>query len=87
VLQFWDAKTLTQRAAHKMSDYGLQCASLHPDGTRFVTGGYDMSVRVYTAEGVLMEEHRSHHGPVMLLLLLLLRWCRCWCWCYCWCCC
>ena len=39
--------------------------SLHPDGSKFVTGGSDLWVRVYDYNtGECLETNKGHHGPV-----------------------
>jgi len=43
-------------------------ASLHPDGTKFVAGGSDLWVRVFSFEtGQMLECHKGHHGPIRCL--------------------
>ena len=43
-------------------------ASLHPNGTKFVAGGSDLWVRVFSFEtGQMLECHKGHHGPIRCL--------------------
>ncbi|GMH72327.1 hypothetical protein TL16_g05889 [Triparma laevis f. inornata] len=40
-------------------------SSLHPDGSKFVTGGSDLWVRVYDYNsGECLETNKGHHGPI-----------------------
>merc|ERR1712086_763679 len=63
-VQFWNANTYECVKIIEVGDFGLQAATLHPERGRFVAGGLDMAVRVFSFEnGALLEEHRGHHGP------------------------
>jgi serine-threonine kinase receptor-associated protein len=65
-VQFWDATSFELIKKLDVGDFGLQAATLHPGRVKFVCGGLDMAIRVFDFNsGVLVEEHRGHHGPVM----------------------
>lgn len=64
---FFDMATHEMLHAHKVPvhfrDEGG--ASLHPSGTKFVSGGSDLWVRVFDfADGQVLECHKGHHGPI-----------------------
>ncbi len=66
-VKIFDAGSLTLLKNHKMdisfSEEGG--ASIHPDGTKFATGGSDLGVRVCSFEtGEVLELLKGHHGPV-----------------------
>ncbi|EGG22672.1 WD40 repeat-containing protein [Cavenderia fasciculata] len=61
---FWDAQSFHPVKVYSLP-YDVHCASLHPDGSRFIAGGSDFWVHVYdSATGNEIEVNKGHHGPV-----------------------
>jgi serine-threonine kinase receptor-associated protein len=61
---FWDAASFAPLKVYTLN-IDLNSASLHPSATRFVAGGSDFYVHVYSFEtGEEQEVHKGHHGPV-----------------------
>jgi len=45
----------------------LRALAVHPDGTRFATGGHDRVARLWSADGKLVREFAGHKGYVFSL--------------------
>lgn len=63
-VNFYDARALKLQQSVRVP-YGVESASMHAPGKRFVAGGQDMWVHVHDLEtGEEVESHRGHHGPI-----------------------
>jgi len=63
-VSFWDPTTFDLVKTFTLG-VETRSASLHPNSSRFVTGGADSHVHVYDfASGNELEVHKGHHGSV-----------------------
>ncbi|GAM26537.1 hypothetical protein SAMD00019534_097120 [Acytostelium subglobosum LB1] len=63
-ITFWDAATFHPLKVYSLP-FEVNCASLHPDNSKFIAGGSDFWVHVYDFNtGHEIEVNKGHHGPV-----------------------
>ncbi|KAN0006385.1 hypothetical protein ACTFIU_003093 [Dictyostelium citrinum] len=61
---FWDAQSFYPLKVYSLP-FEVNCASLHPDNSKFIAGGSDFWVHVYDfSTGNEIEVNKGHHGPV-----------------------
>lgn len=61
-ISFIDPLTLVEKHKIVTAD-DVECASLSPNG-KFIAAGSKIKAKEFTIDGVELESHRGHHGPI-----------------------